>query len=226
MHAECRSSLKALDEDENVRAIIVTNNGKRFYAGADSLALDAVKKKGYGFAEKEQLVWPGAGISEDFRTSFADHYGLSKPLVAAINGPVAGVGPVIARDADIWFLVSGVNFTTSDEWFNFLAEFEPLFILPKVIGQGRASDLFIISRIFLSDEVYEFALEDCLAPRNGLMNPTRARVQHMLTTVSDRSLQGSRHQIYKDCIEISLAQWKKRKINCGHEERPRVRRRL
>ena len=119
MHAESRSSLKAADEDDNVKAIIVTSNGKGFCAGVDSLALDAIKKKGYGFAEKEELVWPGAGISVDFRTSFADHYGLSKPLVAAINGPVAGVGPVIACDADIWFLVSGVNFTTSDECFIF-----------------------------------------------------------------------------------------------------------
>ena len=209
MHAESRSSLKAADEDDNVKAIIVTSNGKGFCAGVDSLALDAIKKKGYGFAEKEELVWPGAGISVDFRTSFADHYGLSKPLVAAINGSVAGVGPVIACDADIWFLVSGVEFTTNNGLLNCLAECELLLFLPKVIGQGRAIDLFITSWIFLSDEVYEFALENYLAPRNGLMNRTRAHVQHMSTTVSDRSLQGSRHHIYKDCIEISLAHWRK-----------------
>ena len=73
MHAEYRSALKAADEDANVRAIIVTGNGKGFCAGADSLILEAVKKKGYGSAEKEKLVWPGAGISEDFRASFAYH---------------------------------------------------------------------------------------------------------------------------------------------------------
>ena len=76
MHAEYRAALKAADEDANVRAIIVTGNGKGFCAGADSLALEAVKKKGYGSAEKDELVWPGAGISEDFRASFAYHYGL------------------------------------------------------------------------------------------------------------------------------------------------------
>ncbi|MEC8299137.1 MAG: enoyl-CoA hydratase-related protein [Pseudomonadota bacterium] len=198
MHAEYRAALKAADEDANVRAIIVTGNGKGFCAGADSLALEAVKKKGYGSAEKDELVWPGAGISEDFRASFAYHYGLSKPLVAAINGPAAGVGLVIACYADIRFSVPGVKFTTSHGRLNFPAEYGLSWVLPRIIGLGKANDLLLTSRIFLSDEAYKLGLVNYLVPRSELMNRTRAYVQNMITTVSPRSLQETRHQVYKD----------------------------
>ena len=143
------------------------------------------------------MVWPGAGISEDFRASFAYHYGLSKPVVAAINGPVRSA-PVIVCYADIRFSVPGVKFTTSHGRLNFPAEYGLSWVLPRIIGLGKANDLLLTSRIFLSDEAYEFGLVNYLVPRSELMNRTRAYVQNMITTVSPRSLQETRHQVYKD----------------------------
>ena len=58
--------------------------------------------------------------------------------------------------------------------------------------------MLLTSRIFLSEEAYELGLVNYLVPRDELMNRTRAYVQHMITTVSPRSLQETRHQIYKD----------------------------
>tara|TARA_B100001093_G_scaffold385801_1_gene371672 strand:+ start:1016 stop:1834 length:819 start_codon:yes stop_codon:yes gene_type:complete len=198
MHLEYRHALKAADEDASVRAIILTGNGKGFCAGADSRALEAVKQKGYGSADREQLVWPGAGVSEDFRASFAYHYGLSKPVVAAINGPAAGVGLVIACYADIRFSVPGVKFTTSHGKLNFPAEYGLSWVLPKIIGLGRANDLLLTSRIFLSDEALGFGLINYLVPNDELIDRTRSYVKNMITTVSPRSLRETRRQIYKD----------------------------
>ena len=198
MHIEYRHALKAADEDAHVRAIIVTGNGRGFCAGADSRALEAVKKKGYSSADKEELVWPGAGVSEDFRASFAYHYGLTKPVIAAINGPAAGVGLVIACYADIRFSVPGVKFTTSHGRLNFPAEYGLSWVLPRVIGLGRANDLLLTSRVFLSDEALEVGLVNYLVPKDELMERTIAYVKNMITSVSPRSLQETRHQIYKD----------------------------
>ena len=198
MHIEYRHALKAADEDAHVRAIIVTGNGRGFCAGADSRALEAVKKEGYSSADKEELVWPGAAISEDFRASFAYHYGLSKPVVAAINGPAAGVGLVLACYADIRFSVPDVKFTTSHGRLNFPAEYGLSWVLPKVVGLGRANDLLLTSRVFLSDEAFEIGLVNYLVPENELMERTIAYVKDMITSVSPRSLQETRRQIYKD----------------------------
>ena len=198
MHIEYRHALKAADEDAHVRAIIVTGNGRGFCAGADSRALEAVKKKGYSSADKEELVWPGEGISEDFRASFAYHYGLRKPVVAAINGPAAGVGLVIACYADIRFSAPGVKFTTSHGKLNFPAEYGLSWVLPRVIGLGRANDLLLTSRVFLSDEAFDVGLVNYLVPKDELMDRTTAYVKNMITSVSPRSLQETRHQIYKD----------------------------
>ena len=53
MHIEYRHALKAADEDAHVRAIIVTGNGRGFCAGADSRALEAVKKRGIALLTKK-----------------------------------------------------------------------------------------------------------------------------------------------------------------------------
>ena len=52
-------------------------------------------------------------VSDDFDALFAYHYGLSKPIVAAINGPVAGVGLALACFVDIRFAAPGIKLTTA-----------------------------------------------------------------------------------------------------------------
>ena len=198
MHIEYRHALKEADEDADIRAIIVTGNGRGFCAGADSRALEGVKEKGYGTTGQNELVWPGDGVSEHFAASFAYHFGLSKPVIAALNGPAAGVGLVLACYADIRFSVPGVKLTTSHGKLNFPAEYGLSWVLPKLIGLGRANDLLYTSRVFMSDEAFEFGLINYLVPRGDLMEETRNYVKKMITEVSPRSLRETRRQVYKD----------------------------
>jgi enoyl-CoA hydratase/carnithine racemase len=199
MHTEYRDVLARADKAADVRAIVVTGEGKGFCVGADTKALEGhIEKGGYDAGTPDALAEPGKGVSTDFDASFAYHFGLSKPVVAAINGPAAGVGLVLACFADIRFAVPGVKFTTAHGKLNFPAEYGLSWLLPRLIGLPRANDLLLTSRIFTSDEAFALGLVNRLVEPDLLLKETYAYVRQMIETVSPGSRRETRWQIYKD----------------------------
>ena len=101
------------------------------------------------------IAKPGFGTDANFDASFAYHFGLNKPVIAAMNGPAAGVGLALACFADLRFAVPGVKFTTAHGKLNLPAEYGLSWMLPKIVGLGRANDLLLTSRVFTSDEALQ-----------------------------------------------------------------------
>ena len=137
-------------------------------------------------------------MREEFDASFAYHFGLTKPVIAAINGPAAGVGLVLACFADIRFAVSGVKFTTAHGKLNLPAEYGLSWLLPRIIGLGKANDLLFTSRIFTSDEAYDLGLVNRLVDNQSLMDEALAYTRQMIEGVSPGSLRATKRQIYTD----------------------------
>ena len=199
MHTEYRWVLANADSDPGVRVIIVTGEGRGFCVGADSQALEGhVEKGGYDPGTPDPLAEPGFGTSREFDASFAYHFGLSKPVIAAINGPAAGVGLVLACFADIRFSVPGVKFTTAHGKLNFPAEYGLSWLLPRLIGLPAANDLLLTSRVFTSDEAHKIGLVNRLVEREKLMEETYQYARMMKNTVSPASLRETKWQIYRD----------------------------
>lgn len=199
MHTEYRHAMAAADADPAVRAILVTGEGRGFCVGADSKALEGhVEKGGYDPGTPADLATPGYGVREEFDASFAWHFGLKKPVIAAINGPAAGVGLVLACYADIRLAVPGVKLTTAHGKLNLPAEFGLSWLLPRMIGLARANELLLTSRVFTTDEAHAIGLVTRLIAPEDLMVEARRYVRDMISAVSPASLRETRRQIYTD----------------------------
>lgn len=199
MHTEYRWALLQAEQDGEVRAIIVTGSGAGFCVGADARALQGhVEKGGYDPGTPDPLALPGFGVRPEFDASFSYHFGLTKPVVAMINGPVAGVGLVLACYADIRFAVPGVKLTTAHGKLNLPAEYGLSWLLPRLIGLTRANDLLLSSRKFSSDEALELGLINRLIDPDILIQETRAYVLDMIHENSPTSLKMTKKQIYHD----------------------------
>ena len=199
MHTEYRYLLERADKDDDVRVIVITGSGKGFCVGADSQALQGhIEKGGYDPGTPDELAQPGTGVRPEFEASFAYHFGISKPIIAAINGPAAGVGLVIACFADIRFAVPGVKLTTAHGKLNFPAEYGLSWLLPRLIGLPRANDLLLTSRVFLTDEAFEIGLINYMVQPDQLLDATYAYACKMKDTVSPASLRETKWQIYTD----------------------------
>ena len=199
MHAEYRYCLDVAEHDSSVRAIVVTGAGRGFCVGGDAAALQGHAEKGaYDPGTPMALAEPGYGTAPEFDASFAYHFGLSKPVIAAINGPAAGVGLALACFADLRFAAPGIKLTTAHGKLNLPAEYGLSWLLPRMIGLTRANELLLTSRVFHSEEALAWGLVNALFPVAELLNETYAFTRNMIATVSPNSLRQTRWQVYRD----------------------------
>ena len=199
MHTEYRYLLSRAEQDQGVRGIVVTGRGKGFCVGGDSDALTGhIKQGGYDSGTSDEIEWPGYGVSDAFDALFAYHYGLSKPIVAAINGPVAGVGLALACFVDIRFAAPGIKLTTAHGKLNLPAEYGLSWVLPRLVGLGRANDLLLTSRVFYSEEALAMGLVNQLFDSVNIVQQARGYLHEMVRAVSPNSIKQTRWQIYKD----------------------------
>ena len=131
MHTEYRWCLAEAEADPSVRVVVVTGAGRGFCAGADFRALEKnVAAGGYDDGVREELATPGYGVRSEFDHAFAFHYGMATPVIAAVNGPAAGVGLVLACYCDLRFAAAGAKLTTSAPRLGLPAEYGLSWVLP------------------------------------------------------------------------------------------------
>lgn len=199
MHTEYRWALAQAEADPAVRVIVVTGAGRAFCAGADSRALEGhIEKGGYDAGADDTIATPGYGVRREFDENFAFHFGLSKPVIAAINGPAAGVGLVLACYADIRFAATGAKLTTSHGKLGLPAEYGLSWLLPRLIGVTRANDMLLSSRIVLAEEAAEMGLINAVLPAEELLAHAYAYARDLATNVSPSSMRETKRQIYSD----------------------------
>ena len=199
MHTEYRWCLAQADAETDVRVIVITGEGRGFCVGGDTEALAGhVKKGGYDPGTPAEMSLPGFGTDALFDASFAYHFGLSKPVIAAMNGPAAGVGLALACFADLRFAAAGARFTTAHGKLNLPAEFGLSWLLPRMIGLTRANELLLSSRVFEAEEAKTLGLVNDVFPREELLPRTYDYARNLINTVSPNSLRQTRWQIYRD----------------------------
>lgn len=199
MHTEYRALLARAASDATVRVIVVTGDGRGFCVGADTRALEGhVERGSYDAGVSADIAKPGYGIRPEFDADFAYHFGIPKPIIAAINGPAAGVGLVLACYCDLRFAASGVKLTTSHGRLGLPAEYGLSWLLPRLIGVTRANDLLLSSRVVLSDEAAQMGLVNRVVPPEELTAVTYDYARKLATEVAPTSMAATKQQIYVD----------------------------
>ena len=171
-------ALAAAAGDPAVRAVVIIGAGRAFCAGQDL---------------KEHLALVSA---EDPRvaTTVAEFYnplvmavtGMPKPVVAAVNGAAAGAGAGLAFACDLRIAAASATFSMAFAGVALSADTGASFVLPRLIGHGRASRMMLLGervdaaealRIGMVDEVVpDGALGDTVATMAATLaaGPTRA----------------------------------------------------
>jgi enoyl-CoA hydratase/carnithine racemase len=199
MHTEYRALLARAAADTTVRVIVVTGSGRSFCVGADTQALEGhVARGSYDPGVDDDLARPGYGVRPEFDADFAYQFGIPKPIIAAINGPAAGVGLVLACYCDLRFAASGVKLTTSHGRLGLPAEYGLSWLLPRLVGLTRAADILLSSRIVTSDEAAGLGLVNAVVPPDQLMDTTYDYARRLATEIAPSSLAATKLQLYDD----------------------------
>jgi enoyl-CoA hydratase/carnithine racemase len=182
--------LQDADEDPGVRVIVVTGAGRGFCAGADMDYLAEVSES-------------GTAEARDPRPQSLPR-SLQKPVIAAINGPCAGLGFVMAMMCDMRFASAGTKLTTAFARRGLIAEYGLSWVLPRIAGPSRALDLLLSGRTFLAEEAAQLGVVDRLTETGEALAEATAYAKDLATFSSPASMATIKRQVYDD-LEQPLA---------------------
>ena len=179
--------------DTNVRAIVITGNGKAFCAGQDL----------------KEVTDPE--LNPGFRKILKEHYNpiiqkirnIEKPIIGAVNGVAAGAGANIALACDIVVATDHASFIQAFSKIGLIPDAGGSWFLPQRLGLARAMGLALTGDKLTAAQAKEWGMiwdvvkerEDCVAAATALAErlaamPTKAMVatRHLLREASTRTL--------------------------------------
>lgn len=201
MHTEYRWLLAQAESSAEVRAIVVAGDprGKAFCVGGDSAALSShAAEGGYDPGTPDPLATPGFGLRPEFDATFAHQFGMTKPIVAAANGAAAGVGLAVVCFADIRFVAADASYTTAHGRIGLAAEYGLAWLLPRIVGLTRATEILLSSRKFKGLEAKEIGLANEALPRDEVLNHAQEYAATLVANNSRASLRETKRLIYTD----------------------------
>ncbi|MEM7458075.1 MAG: enoyl-CoA hydratase-related protein, partial [Pseudomonadota bacterium] len=201
MQAEVQDAIERAGADDAVRAIVVTGAGRGFCAGADMAGLQEISPDGDA-ADAATSGTDANAIdpdSEDLASLYPGRFGYMyacpKPIIAAINGPCAGIGLIFTLYADMRFANQDAKFTTAFSQRGLIAEHGIAWLLPRLVGEAHALDLLFTARVFKGAEAERVGLVNRALPANELLPHVMGTAKHLSTQVSPRSLAIMKRQI-------------------------------
>lgn len=199
METEFRAAIADADVDPNVGVIVVTGAGRQFCVGADSRALEISSEAGsYQSGIDQPPAQPGDPDNPASRTRFGFLTALDKPVIAAVNGAAAGVGLVLMCFADVRFVASGAKLTAAAPRLGLPAECAISWVLPRLIGGSRASEILLSSRIVLGEEAAAIGLaHECLPP-DGVLPRAVDYARTLIAECAPSSLEATKQQLALD----------------------------
>ena len=167
IYDELRQTFRSLSSADGVRAIVITGSGKAFCSGGD--VHDII---GELFSRDYQGLLEFTRMTCDLVLAMRQ---CRRPIVAALNGTTAGAGAVIATACDIRVAASSAKIA-----FLFTkvglsgADMGSAWLLPRIVGLGRATELLMTGDFITADEAFRIGLYNRVVADGDVLGAAQA----------------------------------------------------
>jgi len=172
VYEELRDTFVALDTEPGVRAIVLTGSGRAFCSGGD--VEDII---GALFERDYQGLLDFTRVTGDLVAAIRK---CRRPVVAALNGTVAGAGAVIASACDIRVAADSAKIA-----FLFVkvglsgADMGASWLLPRIVGHGRASELLMTGDFIDAYEAHRIGLYNRVVDGSHVLDEARSLAEKL-----------------------------------------------
>ncbi|HVW32289.1 MAG TPA: enoyl-CoA hydratase-related protein [Acidimicrobiia bacterium] len=156
---ELAAALADADDDPRVAAILITGRGRAFSAGGDM--------KSYLELQRDPVAFPR--FMDDLLETFGAIKFMRKPVVALVNGVTAAGGLELLLACDFAFAAESARLGDAHLNYGQMGGGGSLALLPRIIGPGRARELFFSGRLLSSAEALDWGLVNRVVPDEELM---------------------------------------------------------
>jgi enoyl-CoA hydratase/carnithine racemase len=172
VYGELASTFRSLDRVDEARAVIITGKGRGFCSGGDveGIIAELFARDVTGLLEFTRVT--GALIQ-----SIAE---LRRPVIAAVNGVAVGAGAVIAAACDMRIFAEGarIGFIFPRVGLSG-ADMGASFLLPRIIGRGRAAELLFFGDLIDAAEALRIGLANRVKPEAEVLTTARAWAERL-----------------------------------------------
>ena len=211
METELRSAVEVAEADPAVRAIVFTGAGRGFCAGADMDLLGAAagQRAESKSPHAQAPIFDHHGsrpLDVNYTKRFSYLLRTKKPIIAAINGPIAGIGLCMALFCDLRFMADTAKLTTSFARRGLIAEHGMSWILPRLVGPMNALDLMFSARMVEALEAERLGLVRVL-PSERFLEVVQAFASELTSLSSPRSIGVIKRQVYDSLFQSMAEAW-------------------
>ena len=170
MIEELQDALQNAEKDENIRCILITGAGSSFSAGQDISEMEQVQKTEISYQEH---------LRETYNPLILQIREIEKPIIAAINGTVAGAGLGIALACDLRIASEDARFTVGFNGIGLVPDSGVSLLLPALIGLARATEATFSNIPIPARDALAWGMVNRLVPAEDLL-PTAQQIATML----------------------------------------------
>jgi len=198
MGAELADAIVEADEDDAIRAVILTGEGRGFCAGADISAGAGSFDTGEGGAGAGNF---GGGETRRLRGAGGGFVGAlfnaKKATIAAFNGPAVGVGVTLALPTDIKIASSAARFGFLFARRGLVPEAGSAWFLPQLVGLSQALRWCLSGRLFDADEALKGGLVSEVTAPEELLPRAREIAREIAETTAPVSIALTRQLLWR-----------------------------
>ena len=208
MGHEVAAAIHQAEGDPAVVGIIITGAGRGFCAGADLAMLAGVTNPDGDESSREDaaaqiidatVATPGdPEAGADLRGTYTYLMSVAKPVIAAINGPVAGMGVPVALACDLRWMSTSAVVTTSFAQRGLIAEWGIAWQLSRLVGPAHALDLLFSARKVRAEEAERIGLVNRAVTPDALLSAARDYLVDLAEHCSPTSIAVIKRQVYLD----------------------------
>ncbi len=200
MGTEVNDALSRAAADKRVVGIVVTGKGRAFCAGADMNTLDDLSSGDSGSADGGEAADLVAVETEEgeFTGQFPYLMTIDKPIIAAVNGAVAGMAYPFSLCCDMRIGTPNSLFLTAFAQRGLIAEWGLSFLLPRLVGPSVALDLLMSSRRVKGEEARQLGLLNEVVEPDELLPWCNDYITTLAQRCSPASIAIMKRQVYSE----------------------------
>lgn len=201
MGIEVKHALASAENNAEVVGIVVTGEGKAFCAGADMADLMALSGQGEGSKNEGPNFDSNPGddsMPEVYRKTFSYLASIKKPIIAAVNGAVAGMALPFILFCDMRFFSKSGFVMSAFPQRGLVAEYGTSWILPRIVGIDKAFDILYSSRKIYGDEAQQLGLATRVYDDDALVQESINYMQFLADKCAPESIRQIKGQVYRD----------------------------
>lgn len=167
MRLELQNALEYAEQDDEIKCIILTGEGKAFSAGGDLTAL------------KDLTPLQGRKRLQASQPLILKMLEIEKPIIAAVNGAAAGAGFSLTLLCDLIIAADNAFFVQSFVNVGLIPDFAALHFLPILIGHQKAKELMFLGERITAEEAKELGFVNRVVPADRLLEEAESFAEKM-----------------------------------------------